>query len=247
MNYQVAIKKVEEYLTLLAEGESVYARRRDQFSYLNDPKYKQINSDLNSRKGLIEQIANHVDDRIAQGFRIGARYGWEHSGEKKHLEELLGRLKGAEEEAAILGPSGPQLSVACLHRWVWSAAVELWDDGHYGHAVRAASGAVFDQHLPAKLDILKQGGATEQIGKAFSLKDPAPDEPRLRFTELAKGSDDWKSAHEGAAAFGRGCAMGIRNITTHGAEPAEQLALEALAALSPLARWIDEAEVERAP
>lgn len=40
-------------------------------------------------------------------------------------------------------------------------------------------------------------------------------------------------------AFGRGCMMRIRNLYTHGQEPSEQEALEALAALSLLARWCD--------
>jgi hypothetical protein len=44
--------------------------------------------------------------------------------------------------------------------------------------------------------------------------------------------------------FGKGCAKGIRNVTAHGSQPDEQLALEALASLSLLARWIDEAQVD---
>jgi len=41
---------------------------------------------------------------------------------------------------------------------------------------------------------------------------------------------------------------GIRNISTHVTnEPDEQAALEQLAALSVLARWIDEAEIETCP
>ncbi len=44
--------------------------------------------------------------------------------------------------------------------------------------------------------------------------------------------------------FGRGCMMRVRNLYSHGHEPTEQEALEALAALSLLARWIDDAGVE---
>ena len=44
-----------------------------------------------------------------------------------------------------------------------------------------------------------------------------------------------------------GCEKGIRNLVTHGGrKPDEQTALEMLAALSLLARWIDEVEVETA-
>ncbi|MYE68281.1 MAG: hypothetical protein F4236_09205, partial [Acidimicrobiia bacterium] len=49
---------------------------------------------------------------------------------------------------------------------------------------------------------------------------------------------DWRSAHYGAAHFGRGCAQAIRNLATHRTDDrTEQVALEYLAALSVLARW----------
>lgn len=82
---------------------------------------------------------------------------------------------------------------------------------------------------------------------AFSPKDPKSGEPRLRFTEFPAGSENWTNAHEGAMAFGRGCMMRVRNLYNHGHEPSEQEALEALAALSLLARWIDEAAVVESP
>jgi hypothetical protein len=44
--------------------------------------------------------------------------------------------------------------------------------------------------------------------------------------------------------FGRGCMMRIRNLLEHSDEPIDQQeALECLAALSLLARWIDDAVV----
>ncbi|MGA9077854.1 MAG: TIGR02391 family protein [Acidimicrobiales bacterium] len=50
---------------------------------------------------------------------------------------------------------------------------------------------------------------------------------------------------DGARFFAMGCAMRIRNLVTHRSTvPDEQTCLEMLAALSVLARWIDEAEVE---
>ena len=62
---------------------------------------------------------------------------------------------------------------------------------------------------------------------------------------MTAGSQDWTNAHQGAMFFGKGCAKGIRNVTAHGSRPDERLAPEALASLSLLARWIDEADVER--
>ena len=78
-----------------------------------------------------------------------------------------------------------------------------------------------------------------------------PDGRRLRFkhldelTEDGKRNQSWVSAHEGAMNYGRGCAQGIRNLNAHGtSELSEQEALEYLAALSVLARWVDQCEAE---
>jgi Protein of unknown function (Hypoth_ymh) len=57
-----------------------------------------------------------------------------------------------------------------------------------------------------------------------------------------QGTPDWTSQHEGAGFLGMGCAQAIRNLTTHGAQPDEQTALEQLATLSLLARLIDKAQ-----
>ena len=48
--------------------------------------------------------------------------------------------------------------------------------------------------------------------------------------------------------FGRGCAQGIRNLNAHGTgELPKQEALEYLAALSVLARWVEACEVVSVP
>ena len=73
--------------------------------------------------------------------------------------------------------------------------------------------------------------------------------PRLRFPKIKKDErpDDWTSAHEGAMHLGMGCAQGIRNRRAHSSDDiTEQEALEQLAALSVLARWVDECEVVNA-
>jgi hypothetical protein len=71
---------------------------------------------------------------------------------------------------------------------------------------------------------------------------------RLRFRQYPNPSLEWNDAHDGARFFGRGCASRIRNMKTHStAEPDEQVALEELAALSLLARWVAEADVEERP
>lgn len=157
-----------------------------------------------------------------------------------------GWLKTAAETNSILGPTGPQLSATSLHSVVWNAAVQLWDSGYHWEAVRNA-GEQLTPLLQAKLGRFDLS-STRLVSEAFSSKPPEPSAPRLRFTQYAEGSDEWKSAHTGALSFGQGCMMAIRNLATHThREPDQQQALEQLAALSVFARMIDEAEVVRAP
>jgi hypothetical protein len=138
----------------------------------------------------------------------------------------------------------PGLDPADLHPWVVEAAARLWQDGHQRQAVQAAASAV-ENWLRATTDV-HQGSIASLAASAFSTADPTPDSPRLRFSGFGPiGSDGWKSAHDGAGAFGRGCFLRIRNLYTHHDGEAEQEGLEALAALSLLARWIDSAEVVR--
>ena len=86
-------------------------------------------------------------------------------------------------------------------------------------------------------------------GYAFSIKDPRPGEQRLRFPDISRTVEPkrWTSVHEGAMSFGQGCAQGIRNPQAHPSpDITEQEALEQLAALSVLARWVAECEVVNA-
>jgi hypothetical protein len=141
-------------------------------------------------------------------------------------------------------PSLPGLNPNDFHPWVAEAAARLWNDGHTRQAVQTAATSV-EGWIRGKLSA-HEGSVASIVASAFSISEPRPDAPRLRFPDLGPvGSDNWKSAHEGAGAFGRGCFLRIRNLYTHHDGDSPQEALEALAALSLLARWIDAAEVQR--
>ena len=246
MDTELAIETLEEYQALLHEGLGIVKARADQFGYLRDPNFQRVEAELNARVLLVERIFEECDEILAIQFKNHPRVGWTRSSEIEPIEMLLGLLRGRDREEAIFGENAPRLAAASLHPWVWTSAVSLWDSGHYADAVNRASTGLFDVHLPQKLDIAKVGGADDRITKAFSPNAPTATEPRLRFSGVAPGSSDWTNAHEGAMYFGKGCAKGIRNVTAHGSRPNEQLALEALASLSLLARWIDECTVEKA-
>lgn len=160
---------------------------------------------------------------------------------RQGLRIVAGEIENAAFIADVVGPQGPQLAAQRFHPWVWTSAERLWSDGHRRAAVQTA-GASVEQQLRAKLDDHKQ--SAKNLCDAFKLDQPKPDQPRLRLGGYADGTADQVSAHEGAQFFGRGCFQAIRNLSSHSAdEMPEQEALEQLAALSVLARWVDEAIV----
>ena len=84
------------------------------------------------------------------------------------------------------------------------------------------------------------------VQEAFSQSDPAPKRPRLRFP-MIQDEGTRESMTQGTLSFGVGCFQAIRNPVGHlpneEHELSEQEALERLAALSLLARWIDQANL----
>ncbi len=153
---------------------------------------------------------------------------------------LIGRLERQEDFRQIFGPTGPTMAARQLHSWVWDAVATLWDDGHYEPAVHEAAKAV-ELRTQLKTDRRDLDGK-DLYSKAFSLDAPQPGAPRLRFPDIHRAEQPrrWTSAHEGAMFLGMGCAQGIRNPQAHPSDGiTEQEALEQLAALSVLARWVD--------
>lgn len=155
------------------------------------------------------------------------------------VKRAMAMLSAALDEARIGHGEAPAVDLAGLHPWVAGVSTALWSNGHRRQAVEEAARQI-EVQLRAKLG---QDGGTgvRLVTDAFSLTPSKPDSFRLRFEGFTEGTDGWTNAHEGAMSFGRGCMLRIRNLYLHGHEPPEAEVLEALAALSLLARWIDEA------
>ena len=236
---ELALEMAQKFLAIVPE-----ARMEFSSSIVAGPAI----ADMHGMLPLMRDIANLVEPKLAPTFdsRVGTvAWGW--SSVLSAAETLVGVLKYWTIRERILGPSGPVLAAEGLHPWVWHAAVDLWDDGHYKHAVNGAAAKVEEQ-TQLKLDREDLSG-TKLYTEAFRL-DAKPGERRLRFMHLTELTADgnrtqtWKSAHQGAMNYGQGCAEGIRNMNAHGTrELDEKEALEYLAALSVLARWVDTAQV----
>ncbi|WFE42462.1 TIGR02391 family protein [Micromonospora sp. WMMD998] len=154
-------------------------------------------------------------------------------------DQILGRLESMIAKAEA--EAHPPIGVEAMHPVVWSAAGKLWRDGHYRHAVAAAAEGVVAvvKARTGRNDVAE----TALWQEVFSERDPSPGKPRLRWPGLASDRDV-KTMNDGLRQFAPGVQMTIRNSATHGTEEiSEQAALERMAVLSLLAKWVDECEL----
>lgn len=191
------------------------------------------------------QVVEKILDRVIPGWRIDIansknnRWTRHREAAIRAREELL----RAEEVRENLGENAPELSAAELHPWIWGGAKSLWQSGHYREAVEGAIKKLNaeTQNKVGRRDVSE----TDLFKQAFSMDEPKAGKARLRRMK-DDGSDTYKSVQRGAMTLAEGVFAGIRNPLSHEAdqELPEQDALEYLAALSVLARWVDASEVE---
>jgi uncharacterized protein (TIGR02391 family) len=154
----------------------------------------------------------------------------------------LGVLRTDEGTRAILGSAAPTMSADSLHPVVWGAASKRWESGHYIDAVQRAatafSGLVKDRTGRYEL------GDSDLMTQAFSLTPAQEGKPRLRWP----GKDDdltVKAMRQGILNLAQGTIAAIRNPASHTTDNLpRQEALEQLAILSLLARWVERCELE---
>lgn len=246
-DHNLALEKVQEFVALLHDGWNEHNQNFEGDATAAMRGMLPLVRDIAARahpelaSALVESEPD-VDDYLNPIWR------W--VGVKEATQTLVGVLEHQSTREQTLGPPGPLLAAEGLHKWVWHAAVNLWGDGHYKQAVNAAASAVEEQtQLKLRRGDLSGADLYTQAFKVGKIGE-TPDGRRLRFTHLDELTEDgkrnqkWVSAHEGAMHFGRGCAQGIRNLNAHGTgDLPEQQALEYLASLSVLARWVDTAQV----
>lgn len=153
--------------------------------------------------------------------------------------QMVGRLEALTRTAEA--EASPHIGAEAMHPLIWGAASRLWRDAHYREAVATAAEMLI-AHVKVRT-LRNDVSETALWQEAFSDKTPAPGKPRLRW--LGDPSNrDVKSMNDGLRQLTPGVQMTIRNSATHdtGQMP-EQLALERLATLSLLARWVDECDL----
>ncbi|WP_061711858.1 TIGR02391 family protein [Kocuria palustris] len=200
-------------------------------------------TEASQRAHVVEQILDRVlpgwsRDRPAKD----GKYSW--------LRDQASRGKAALERqtelAEKLGDNAPDMDAANLHPWAWENGRSYWNTGHYHQAVMQAAIRI-NAETQAKLGRMDVS-ETALFNEAFSPNAPKDGAPRLRLV-AEDGSKTYENLHRGARAFAEGLYAAIRNPGMHTPQSdsrgEEQLALEQLAAFSLLARWVDQAEVEK--
>jgi len=231
VNYQWMEEKLTAYYSLLRD----YAVGGAPGGWWPENETK---SELRRKEPTARQILKRLDPDLADFESEGLEgpYGAMHA-----IERGLGILADQEEWAANLAPEGPVIAADQLHPWVWASASTLWDSGHYRQAVQAAATAI-NAKTQAKLG-RRDVSDDKLMQDAFSENPPQPGQPRLRCPG-DPADQTIRSRQRGALQFAVGCFFAIRNPASHEeGEWEPQVAIECLAALSVLARWIDEWEV----
>lgn len=193
------------------------------------------------------QVVEKIFDRVIPAWRtdIELRKSNRWTRHREAAIRAKAELERQEEIRKNLGDDAPELSAANLHPWVWDGASSLWHSGHFREAVEGAIRKLNaeTQNKLGRRDLSE----TDLFNQAFSEQPAAANNPRL-YRMPDDGSKTFKSVQRGARMFAEGVFAGIRNPLAHEAEQEmpEQQALEYLAALSVLARWVDESALRSA-
>ncbi|WP_201788868.1 TIGR02391 family protein [Amycolatopsis orientalis] len=200
-------------------------------------------TEVTQQAQVVEQILDRVIPGWSSKYNETRNNRW--TGHREAAIRAREALLRKQELDENLGENAPELSAVELHPWVWSGARSLWQSGHYREAVEGAIRKLNaeTQNKVGRRDVSE----TDLFKQAFSMDDPKAGKTRLRRMK-DHGSDTYKSVQRGAMNLAEGVFAGIRNPLSHEVdqELSEQEALEYLAALSVLARWVDAATVERA-
>jgi uncharacterized protein (TIGR02391 family) len=220
-------QKLEEFIAIAEQ--SLEASRRDDYSLL---------SELRKREYAVKEILKSLDPELAD-FSLGGMVP--ESTAIAKVKRGLGALADQEEVAARLAPDAPVLPADKFHPWVWDSARTLWESHHYRQAVQTAA-TTLNAKIQDKVQ-RRDVSDTKLVQEAFSDSSPAPGKPRLRLPGDSS-SENVQSRQRGAQQLGLACVSLIRNPASHEDEEwDEQAALEQLAALSLLARLVDESQV----
>lgn len=215
---------IDTYLSVRPPGAIVADGPQRDAMYRAEPTARRIVQAL--EPALAEQI--NLDDFAGE---VTARNA---------VRRALGILEDLDEVEANLAPAGPVFAADQLHRWVWDAARTYWESQHFRAACDAAATAI-NAHTQTKVS--RRDVSDRDLMNAVFTERPKPGQVYLRLPG-DPADQTVRSRNQALRPYAEGLFAGVRNPAAHehGDDWDEQLALEYLAALSVLARWIDQCD-----
>ncbi|WP_431072114.1 TIGR02391 family protein [Microbacterium phyllosphaerae] len=208
------------------------------FTRESDQHYGELRDASPQVHAIIKRVLGRTD--VPSLMKRSDKAYWLEEG-IEFAEHALAVVKTRAETRAKLGTTAPSMKADALHPTIWKAASGRWESGHYSDAVQRAATALSGhvKDLTGRYEL----GDGELVAQAFSLSPAQEGKPRLRWP----GKDEdltVKSMRVGMLNMAQGAFAAIRNTATHSTEDLpKQEALEQLATLSILARWIDKCEL----
>lgn len=208
------------------------------FTYDTNPMYAELRERSAQTQTIIGKVLGRND--IPGMMRRSDNAYWVAEG-IEFAEHALAVLQTRAETHAKLGSTAPTMKADALHTLIWDAAANRWASGHFSDAVQRGATALSGhiKNLTGRYEL----GDNDLMIQAFSSAPPQAGKPRLRWP----GKDDdltVKAMRSGMLNMSQGVFSAIRNPVTHTTdELPQQVALEQLATLSVLARWIDQCEL----
>jgi len=170
MDYEWAAERLREHIRLATLTPKYYEDfgMHDELTVSQDV--------IIASAQVVEKILDRVTPLWDRGISGDGAQDWQ--AHRAAAIRALVEIEQAEEIAEKLGDNAPVLSAAGMHPWAWEAARSLWQSGHYGEAVRAATVKV-NAELQNKLG-RRDSSETALVQEAFSESVPTARSPRLR-------------------------------------------------------------------
>jgi len=207
-------------------------------SALSDGGSDERLKELRRRESTVKRILRELEPNSGL-FSI--EFSAQYPGVVGDIQRALGLLDDLDELAENLAPQGPQLRADRFHPWVWESGQTFWASSHYRAAVEAAAKAI-NAHTQTKVG-RRDISDNDLMNQVFTEKPRAGQ----KYLRIPGDPNDVmiRNRNRALRPFAEGCFAGIRNLAAHEHQDDwdEQPALECLAALSILARWIDECDV----
>lgn len=240
INVQWAVDELDKFIQQTVMTNNSHSGQ-GYVSISNKSSTAASDAEVAKQAQVVEKIFDRVIPNWQTAVELSSINRWTRHREAaiRAREELLRQ----EEVRKNIGDDAPEISAANLHQWVWSGASSLWKSSHFRSAVEDACKKV-NAETQNKVG-RREVSETKLFQEAFSLDAATAGKSRLRRMK-PDGSDTYKSMQRGAMALAEGIYAGIRNPFNHEVSDDinEQVALEYLAALSVLARWVDDSTVE---